>query len=349
MNSSTDARIRTLRRRLETNNDPKTFIRMSDFQAQIRDQLVVAIGLGQLLVEANNCPVCGRTDGDIVSTSERMGIPLKTAICSGCPTMYSTTRFDTESMTSFYSKWYRKLSTGRQEPGVGFREMQAAAGRTLLKYLSGVGVLKNSPARVLDVGCGAGGTLEPFLEIGFDCVGIDLDSTFLEGGRRTGIHLENVRLEDFRSDKPFDLVILDDVIEHLAVPPIGLMSVRSLLSDDGLVACQVPVLNTLRELGYRNDLRRYFQLAHVNHFSITGLSALFARAGMSLIAFDGVGQFVFRANRNIKETSEVDLLASRDSLLSHLARVTKMRSYYSARESIASRVPVGLRRIGRPK
>ena len=349
MNRSIDSRIRTLRRWLDSKKVPKTFIRMSDFQVQIRDQLVAAIRLGQLGVEANSCPVCGRTDGDIVSTSERMGIPLSTAFCRGCPSMYSTTRFDSDSMSAFYSNWYRKLSTGREEPGVAFREMQAAAGQSLLTFLSGIGVLKNSFSRVLDVGCGAGGTLEPFAGIGFDCVGIDLDSTYLEGGERTGIQLENVRLEDFRSDKSFDLVILDDVIEHLAVPSIGIMGVRSLLSDDGLVACQVPVLNTLRELGYRNDLRRYFQLAHVNHFSITGLSVLFARAGMGLVAFDGVGQFVFRANHNIKEFADVDLLASRDSLLSHLTRVTKLRSYYSARESVASRVPVGLRSIGRIK
>lgn len=344
-----DRRIRSLKRRLGSGRGIRTFVRISEYQSEIRDQLIAAIQLGDLCVEPNSCPVCGQRDGDVISGTERMGIPLSTAFCRHCPSMYSTVRFTSESMSAFYSSWYRTLSTGRQDPGVNFREMQASAGRVLFAYVMGLGFLKNPLSRILDVGCGAGGTLEPFAQAGFDCVGIDLDANFLSGGSQSRIRLENVRLEDFDSDELFDLIILDDVIEHLPDPSVGLSCVRSLLSDDGIVACQVPVLDTLRELGYRNDLRRYFQIAHVNHFSIAGLSALFAKAGMDLVDFDGIGQFVFRVNCDIKGVTGKDLLESRERILSHLVRVTKLRRFYSIREFVAGRLPLSLRRLGRTK
>ena len=177
-----------------------------------------------------------------------------------------------------------------------------------------------------------------FRSLGVECVGIDMDAAFLEIGRSAQIDLKVANLESYQSEQPFDLVILDDVIEHLADPLGGLKQVRSLLNRDGLVVCQVPVLDTLRELGYRNDLRRYFQLAHINHFSIGSLSELFSKVEMECIAFDGVGQFAFRVSARNHCFGPNALLRERERLITKLVHATRWRTYYSFREQIATRV-----------
>ena len=344
-----EQKVLYLRKRLEDKSrrgtDVNVNISMSEYQLRVRDKLVKAISLGELKTEQNSCPNCGADDGDIIASYDRMGIPLDTAVCRTCPTLYSMSRFDHDSMRLFYADWYRSLSSGTKAPDTSFYRAQAEAGYSLLAFLRSKNLLDVLPRRVLDVGCGAGGALLPFAELGAECVGIDMDNAFLEIGRSAKIDLKVANLESYESERPFDLVILDDVIEHLTDPLGGLKQVRSLLSRDGLVVCQVPVLDTLRELGYRNDLRRYFQLAHVNHFSIASLTEMFSKVEMECIAFDGVGQFAFRVSAQNQCVGPDALLRERERLIAHLFHVTRWRSYYSIREQIATRVYRLLRRI----
>lgn len=81
--------------------------------------------------------------------------------------------------------------------------------------------------RILDIGCGDGGVLLPFLEMGCRCTGIELDrqkAAFAE--RFLAEHLESGRVEIVnqniyeekaleRFSGKFDLIILKDVVEHI--------------------------------------------------------------------------------------------------------------------------------------
>ena len=78
--------------------------------------------------------------------------------------------------------------------------------------------------RVLEVGCGEGGNLLPFALNGCDVVGVDLSETKIENARN---YFQENRAEgrffcadffDFpEQDKPFDVILVHDVIEH--IPP----------------------------------------------------------------------------------------------------------------------------------
>lgn len=81
--------------------------------------------------------------------------------------------------------------------------------------------------KVLEIGCGEGGVLQPFVERGAECLGVDLDEPriilgheFLKPEIEKGkIQLikKNVFDEDFKNkyDGYFDLILLKDVIEHI--------------------------------------------------------------------------------------------------------------------------------------
>jgi len=82
--------------------------------------------------------------------------------------------------------------------------------------------------RVLEIGCGEGGNLLPFAEIGCQVTGIDLSETriaqarefFAEAGQKATFLSQNFILAEkpATDDERFDLVLIHDVIEHIEKP-----------------------------------------------------------------------------------------------------------------------------------
>lgn len=78
---------------------------------------------------------------------------------------------------------------------------------------------------VLEIGCGEGGNLKPFLDSGMECVGMDLSESkiglakeFYKGHAREGhIHLEAANIYEWHSALAvqYDFIIMRDVIEHI--------------------------------------------------------------------------------------------------------------------------------------
>lgn len=75
--------------------------------------------------------------------------------------------------------------------------------------------------RVLDLGCGAGGTVAELREAGIDAVGVDFSPSMIEMARSEHGLGEHVQCGDATAlpfeDDSFDVVIADGVLHHLAV------------------------------------------------------------------------------------------------------------------------------------
>lgn len=117
------------------------------------------------------------------------------------------------------------------------------------------------PSRVLDVGAGVGGFLQPLSEIGDELHFTELEHEGLQHCRRRGFR-KGVRASasrlPYRSES-FDLICLFDVIEHVDDDQAVLEEVKRLLRPEGLVLITVPAHNWLftsndRIAGHR---RRY--------------------------------------------------------------------------------------------
>lgn len=101
--------------------------------------------------------------------------------------------------------------------------------------------------RVLEIGCGEGGVLKPFIDRGCECLGVDLDEArivlsheFLKDDLEQGkviTRLKNVYDEDFQSQYKnyFDLIILKDVIEHIPNQASFILFMKLLLKDKGQI------------------------------------------------------------------------------------------------------------------
>jgi len=101
--------------------------------------------------------------------------------------------------------------------------------------------------KVLEIGCGEGGVLKPFIKKGAWCLGVDLSESrirraqqFLEPEVLSG-HVEfiaqNVYEEDFRSkyEGKFDLILLKDTIEHIPEQAKFIPYLKQFLTKNGKI------------------------------------------------------------------------------------------------------------------
>jgi 2-polyprenyl-3-methyl-5-hydroxy-6-metoxy-1,4-benzoquinol methylase len=128
-----------------------------------------------------------------------------------------------------------------------------------------------SGARVLDVGCAYGGVLRAFARRGAQVLGIDsnerllsLATANLADAPESRHRLEHVRLEDLDASHigQFELIVCDNVLEHVVDPSAAVERLSSLLAVGGELYVAVP--NPFAPEQVRSD----------PHFAIAGITLL---------------------------------------------------------------------------
>jgi SAM-dependent methyltransferase len=99
--------------------------------------------------------------------------------------------------------------------------------------------------RILDVGCGDGLFFDRLLTMG-DVEGIEPDAALVDakGPHRARIHVCPFD-ERFRPARPYSLILMLDVLEHLDDPAGALRHAASLLTEEGRLVATVPAFNLL--------------------------------------------------------------------------------------------------------
>src|SRR5665213_3849091 len=100
--------------------------------------------------------------------------------------------------------------------------------------------------RVLEIGCGEGGVLKPFLDKRAVCLGVEFDKTRIENGEKwlsEDIKKGNLSfvIKDIYDTTAatlggkFDIIILKDVIEHIHDQSKLLARLKDFLNKDGII------------------------------------------------------------------------------------------------------------------
>lgn len=132
--------------------------------------------------------------------------------------------------------------------------------------------LINLDSHILDVGCGDGNFLNILKKGGFkNLTGFDL---FIdEINMIEGITIYKSSLEDFKSDKKFDLVTSIHSFEHMNNQLINLQCLENLVNDDGIVVIRIPIKSDFfwKKYGvnwHQIDAPRHFFLHTIKSFKI---------------------------------------------------------------------------------
>lgn len=128
-----------------------------------------------------------------------------------------------------------------------FREQVQTCRRHYIPYLQPF-IHITPRTHVLEIGCGEGGNLLPFAQAGCRVTGIDLAAgrideahRFFRQAKAQGTFIPADILQYTPpAERGFDLILMHDVIEHIADKPRLLAAVRQLLSPNGLLFIAFP-------------------------------------------------------------------------------------------------------------
>ncbi len=135
--------------------------------------------------------------------------------------------------------------------------------------------------RMLDVGCGSGFLASLFAGAGWDVTGVERDDDTAIHARETYRIAVVTDIDDARG--PFDLIMVNHVLEHLDDPLRMLEKSRELLAPGGKLIIAVPNFSSLQAMVGGAGWFHLDMPFHLYHFSEQGLVGLLHKAGFSVV------------------------------------------------------------------
>jgi 2-polyprenyl-3-methyl-5-hydroxy-6-metoxy-1,4-benzoquinol methylase len=233
------------------------------------------------------CAICGGACRPYLKElyDDRHGYPGRFDLeeCGDCGHRQLDARFSATELASLYSEYYPR----RALPAGDFLPHREARG--LRAWLDGArsAAFRWVPpgVRVLDIGSGIGQALAYHRARGCDAWGIDADENARALAERHGL---NVRIGAFDPAMfeagSFDIVTLDQVIEHTADPVGFLRGAASLLRAGGQAVLSTP---NSRGLGARLFGRRWVHWHvpyHLHQFCCGSIERMAGAAGLDIVS-----------------------------------------------------------------
>jgi SAM-dependent methyltransferase len=224
-------------------------------------------------------------------------------ICEECGFVYHDPQLDERDIAVLYDK-FRDVSFRNESPDAYFDRITSlpkdqsenfSKVQWLRERLSKFTVKKG---RLLDIGCGGGVFIHTFLQNcpGWTACGVEPTPAFAELARRR--LNQPVIAGSYRSGlfegKVFDLITINQVLEHV-VDPVGfLMEVRNDLAEGGYVYLEVP---DVLDLGHLTPNHDRFLMQHLWVFSKSSLGNVCRHADYDILGIDQ--QVTVRDKRNL--------------------------------------------------
>lgn len=167
----------------------------------------------------------------------------------------------------------------------------------------------------LDIGCGEGWSLNFFHERGWTVTGIDYSHKGIQTHNphlldivQTGDILEVVK-ELIEKEATYDLVLLDNVLEHVLDPKAVLEMVSNILDKNGILMIEVPndFSLTQQHLASQKLIHESYWIAkpdHISYFNREGLNQLCMESGFKDI--DVLSDFPIDFNLFNEQTNYIE-------------------------------------------
>jgi len=220
----------------------------------------------------SNCKICG--DFRIKPCFENDSRVLR---CQNCGVAFLSPEIIDYKPQDYYSNapHYGRIAYDKKRLEI-IKKIAKKNLKIISKYIS-------SGKTLLDVGAHTGTFVAEAAKAGFGAQGIDLNLASVKRAKELGIPIEHLSIENFKSDKLFDIVTIFDVIEHLADPMAALKKINDLLSVGGYFIVNTPDVNSYFAKKY-GIFWRHIDLEHFFYFSKKSLSKILENLGFKVVA-----------------------------------------------------------------
>lgn len=240
-------------------------------------------------IEDHACPLCGGDRAMVVQESMRdveEGMPGSYTIsqCCQCDLIFLSRRPTESALPKCYGANYHVLASCRNE-GFSGRLYDL---RYYFRYRGIRSYLTKDTIRILEIGCGDAKLLTTIeMALGNRCKLVGLDYTIagiaLPADSKIKLLQGDVRTAPIEGT--FDVILLYDVLEHLADPAGSLSQIRRYLKADGVLLGQVPNWNSLWRRLFPRLWSGLQVPRHMNYFFPATLRKTLAKAGFVSVRF----------------------------------------------------------------
>lgn len=202
-----------------------------------------------------------------------------------------------EELSEYYNKKYYQVEDHAYQHNYSEAEIQFFHNKIAQKYLAIKDKLeKKDSYTLLDVGCGEGFCLKHFKELGWNVAGCDFSDFGIKAHNPdcaqymlVGDIYEHLSIL-VKAGKSFDLIWLDNVLEHVLTPLELLSMCKELSTPNGILIIEVPNdFSVLQDLLLKNNfINSQFWVVvpdHVSYFNKVGLASICEEAGWTAFRF----------------------------------------------------------------
>lgn len=226
------------------------------------------------LPAADSCPVCGGAAGRIIYPEAQD--PITSAVfqvvaCAACGVVYTSPR--PRDLEPFYPRSYRAYgSLVTRALGMFYRLRVARWARA-----------ESRPGTLLEIGCGPGLMLQAFRRRGWSVLGIERNEAVAERARRSlGLETVTTPVEELPSNLSFDLILMFQVLEHIAQPLPLLRECARRLAPGGRLLINVPNFASWQSRFAGPGWLHLDVPRHLVHYTPQTLADTLERAGLRL-------------------------------------------------------------------
>jgi len=208
--------------------------------------------------------------------------------CKACGHVMTAPPLTEADLPELYSTYYPR----HEESAAAIKRQAAKFGGplgALMRWAMGTDNQGQYVARtgdtVLDVGCGSGLSLLEAKALGARPFGIEADPNVAPIASELGVtvHIGNIFDVPFPEQR-FDLVALNQVIEHVADPERTLLAIRERLAEGGRVVAAFPNHASLWRRVCGDRWLNWHIPFHLNHFNARSFRILAERCGYRVVS-----------------------------------------------------------------
>jgi len=190
------------------------------------------------------CPICEKDSATAINpkhSKKRMKIvnqgSFSIFFCQECETYFAQPLPTGEFLVQHYARKNKSFNLIKND--TEFREKNVYP--EYFNFLSQFSNLKPK-GKVLEIGCYSGSFLKRFVNLGYDCLGLDLHDGYLNYCKTVyALNVKKGTIFDFKfKDGEFDIIIFHQLLEHLGNPNKFLEEVYRILGKEGVISLSVP-------------------------------------------------------------------------------------------------------------
>lgn len=264
-------------------------------------------------VQRSNCPACGDTQFTTVWSGTYSDPAVKSMLdlffystdldealgsqsfslvsCDACQFRFHSRVIADKWVPIVYGEWISREQVASFEEAHGFRAPEAfeerqAAIRFLmrLRKLALANGLKSDELSLLDFGCGDGKLIALGRAMGISSYGVDVSASRVMTASTSGCAIYPT-LDDLADalDKPLQIVVLNQVLEHVKDPDQILRSLGGLMTTGGVLFVGVPNCDGIQRPRNFEEFHCVQPIEHINCFTPSSLKRFVEERGFQQV------------------------------------------------------------------